>query len=137
MTGPFDGGCLCGDIRYHCEVEPKTVYYCHCSDCRRISGTAFYTGVGVGKDGFSVTKGTVKQWHKKADSGNGVTRSFCPTCSASIYLQLEMFPNVIFIAAGSLDDQTTLKPNLELWTTSKVDWAEIPGDIMSMEKAAG
>ena len=39
MSVPFEGGCLCGAVRYTCNAEPVFAGHCHCVDCRRSSGT--------------------------------------------------------------------------------------------------
>jgi hypothetical protein len=33
------GGCLCGTVKYEVLGEPKRFYYCHCSGCRKVTGT--------------------------------------------------------------------------------------------------
>jgi hypothetical protein len=41
MTGPtdqFEGGCLCGAVRFTATGQPKGVYWCHCQSCRKHSG---------------------------------------------------------------------------------------------------
>ena len=54
MNNPItiEGGCLCGAVRYRCSTEPDRVYFCHCSNCRKVSGTAFHTGVMVRRGAF-------------------------------------------------------------------------------------
>ncbi|MDP7164325.1 MAG: GFA family protein [Alphaproteobacteria bacterium] len=39
-------------MRYRCSTEPDRVYFCHCSNCRKVSGTAFHTGVMVRRGAF-------------------------------------------------------------------------------------
>lgn len=33
-----NGGCMCGAVRYEAIGKPDNVAYCHCSDCRGITG---------------------------------------------------------------------------------------------------
>ena len=69
MSIQITGGCLCGAVRYACDDEPGTAGYCHCSDCRRVSGSAFGVSVPVAASAFRITKGTPKSYTKAADSG--------------------------------------------------------------------
>ena len=39
------GGCHCGHILYEAEVDPATVRVCHCTDCQKLTGTAFRTNI--------------------------------------------------------------------------------------------
>ena len=123
MRTPFTGGCLCGAIRYRCTAEPMTVYYCHCSDCRRSNGSAFHVGVAVARASFEISKGAAKAWSKAADSGIIVTREFCADCGTPLFIRVETKPDRVLVHAGSLDDPSELEPSVEIWTDSKVPWA--------------
>jgi hypothetical protein len=34
----FEGGCLCGAVRYRVAAEPLAALACHCRDCQYVSG---------------------------------------------------------------------------------------------------
>ena len=54
----FSGNCLCGRVTYKCYVKPKTIFNCHCEDCRRATGSVFGTnlqGINCIEDPFSKT----------------------------------------------------------------------------------
>lgn len=125
MEAPFDGGCMCGDVRYRCATAPKMVYYCHCKDCRRGSGSAFHVGVGVYKDAVTVTKGSPSSFRKVSDNGNGITRVFCPRCGSPLFTYLDTAPDIVMVKAGSIDEPGELQPTMEIYTDSKVPWARI------------
>lgn len=42
---PITGGCLCGQIQYEYKGEVGPAVYCHCSDCRKVTGSAFIVSV--------------------------------------------------------------------------------------------
>jgi len=46
------GRCLCGGVRYQVRCRPDALYYCHCSQCRRSSGSSFATNIAVARDGL-------------------------------------------------------------------------------------
>ena len=72
------GGCLCGKVRYECAAESGGGH-CHCNDCRKTSGTGHCSHMIVAEDQFSMT-GELSFFDKPADSGNMVSRGFCPEC---------------------------------------------------------
>ena len=86
MPIPFEGGCHCGAVRYVCSAEPTSVVNWHGGDCQQIAGSAFITGVLV-PEGSVTVNGELKSYKVKADSGNGVTRNFCPICGTKIMVE--------------------------------------------------
>ena len=133
MQQKLTGGCLCGAVRYEYDGEVGAAGYCHCADCRRVSGSAFGISVRVETAGFRLTQGTPKAFTKPGDSGRLVTRYFCSDCGSPLFTAPPLHPTVYFIKAGSLDDASVVKPNRQAWTRSRVDWAEIDPSIASYE----
>lgn len=133
MDGKVTGGCLCGAIRYEYDGEIGSAGYCHCADCRRISGSAFGVSLRVKAAGFRIVKGAPKGFTKPGDSGRPVTRYFCPDCGSPLYTEPPLHPETVFIKAGSLDDPTIVTPDRQAWTRSRVAWAEIDPTIASYE----
>jgi hypothetical protein len=133
MTQILTGGCLCGAVRYAYEGEVGPAGYCHCADCRRVSGSAFGISVRVVASGFSIVAGVPKSFTKLSDSGRPVARYFCGDCGSPLYTLPPLNPDVVFIKAGSLDDPSAVKPNRQAWTRSRVEWAEIDPAITSYE----
>lgn len=128
------GGCLCGGVRYEYSGEVGAAGYCHCSDCRHVSGSAFGVSVRAAAAQFRITVGVPKAFTKAGDSGRPVTRYFCPDCGSPLYTVPPLHPDVVFIKAGSLDDPGLVTPDREAWTVSRVDWARIGPGIQSFER---
>ncbi|HEY9010391.1 MAG TPA: GFA family protein, partial [Devosia sp.] len=76
------GGCLCGAVRYEVSGEIGPAGYCHCEDCRRVSGSAFGVSVRVPRTAFRIVSGTPKSFTKTGDSGRLVARHFCGDCGS-------------------------------------------------------
>ena len=133
MTKTVTGGCLCGAVRYAYDGEIGAAGYCHCADCRKVSGSAFGVSVRVAAAGFSIVSGQPKSYTKAGDSGRAVTRFFCADCGSPLYTLPPLHPEIVFIKAGSLDDASLVRPERQAWTRSRVDWAEIDPEITSYE----
>lgn len=124
--GKLDGRCMCGAITYTCDTEdPIMTGICHCTECRRQSGSAFSVIAGVAMDDLHVT-GTTKVFDTVGDDrGVPAHRHFCGDCGSPIISVLADAPDVAWIKAGTLDDPAWLEPELEAWTQSRLPWVQM------------
>ena len=121
-TNPtLSGGCLCGAIRFETSAEPIFSGNCHCRDCQRSSGSAFTPAIFVPENTVSV-QGTVKFFESKADSGNSISRGFCPNCGSQLFTRLEMLPGILGLRAGTLDAPENYTPTMDIYTASAPPW---------------
>jgi hypothetical protein len=63
------GSCHCGAIACDRDVEPERVGVCHCSDCQKLTASAYRVTVGVSRDAFRLLRGAPTVYVKTADSG--------------------------------------------------------------------
>jgi hypothetical protein len=127
MTKGFSGACLCGAVRFQSSVDPQVVGHCHCVDCRKSSGTGHCTHIVVPEAAFAVT-GVVKFYDRAADSGNIVSRGFCPTCGSPIYSRNSAMAGVVFPRASVLDDPEIVTPQMIVFASRAPSWDRIdPG----------
>ncbi len=121
MTKAFTGRCLCGAVQYRCTGEALMGGHCHCEDCRRSSGTGHCSHMAVSADAVTIS-GTMSQYARPADSGNMVTRHFCPTCGAPVYSTNAAMPGMLFLRASSLDDPGVFQPQMIVYAARAAAW---------------
>ncbi len=129
----FTGGCLCGAVRYSCSAEPAMAGHCHCEDCRRSSGSGHCSHLAVADEGMSIT-GETRGYERSADSGNLITRHFCPTCGAAIYSRNGGMPGLTFLRASSLDDLEVFKPQMHVYAARAPIWDTPSSGLPVFEK---
>ena len=136
MKLPQTGGCQCRAVRYEITAEPQLVYTCHCTDCQRLTGSAFSLGVVVPESGFRLSGAEPRQLTRMADSGRVNVRLVCPNCGTWVCgLPRD---GVQRVRAGTLDDTSWLRPTRHIWTRSKQPWvAFAPGDDVFEVAAPG
>ena len=134
MTTNYTGGCQCGDIRYAITGEPQLTVACHCTDCQRLSGSAFGMTLVVAEADFRLVQGDVETWSSVSEAGRGKLGAFCPRCGNRIYHKSEWRRNTVSIKPGTLDDTSWLEPDMHIWTRSKQPWVVIPEGVESHEK---
>jgi hypothetical protein len=107
------GGCLCGTVRYSVRGEPVHVGRCHCTDCRRESGSAFTVYAQWPVEQFEVSGEIVTY--------NG--RGFCSRCGSRLLNPAEPGDSLVEVRIGTLDDAPfDLKPDAEIWVKRREPW---------------
>jgi hypothetical protein len=71
MNDKFEGGCLCGAIRFIATGNPKGVFWCHCQSCRRHSGAPVSVFIAFERNAYTVTKGQITRF--KSSPGTNET----------------------------------------------------------------
>ncbi len=130
------GGCLCGSVRYTCNAESLSQEICHYKDCQKQAGTAFAMIIDVPREALQLSGRPLKSYTNKGDSGGKVVRKFCDKCGSPVLVELETYPDLIFINSGTLDNANAFEPEEEIWTQSKLAFATISGDIRSYPRAS-
>ena len=129
----LSGRCLCGDVNYFAEGEIMCQANCHCTDCRQSSGSAFATLVFMKEDEINVT-GDLKTFDHVVDSGNMLTKHFCPKCGSQIFTGNQARKNVLGIRAGTLNDHTEVRPQFNVYASSKMDCTHLDPSIPAFDK---
>ena len=100
------GGCHCGHITYEAEVDSATIRVCHCTDCQKLTGTAFRVNISAQPETFKLKSGMLKNYVRTAESGNKCAHAFCPECGTPIYvIPSEPSPSGYRLALGAIDQR--------------------------------
>jgi hypothetical protein len=121
MANSLTGGCVCGSVRYECAAEPVMTGNCHCRDCQKAGGGAFAPALAVPAAALKI-QGEVKYYDTKGDSGHMVSRGFCPNCGARLFGKSKSMPDLVIVLAGSLDDPSSYRPGMDIYTASAQPW---------------
>ncbi|YCH09273.1 GFA family protein [Arthrobacter sp. alpha11c] len=125
----LDGQCLCGEVTYTIDSEPKFTALCHCTDCQRQTGGAYSLVIGVDDEKLKITGEAVKTFITVgSEHETNTNRSFCGECGSPIVGRIDAMPGLAFVKAGTLNDTSWLKPTVEVWCRSAQPWVEaLPG----------
>src|SRR5215472_18788661 len=130
------GGCHCGHITYEAEVDPATVRVCHCTDCQKLTGTAFRTNIASLPGTFVLKSGTPKIYIKTAESGNKRAHGFCPECGTPIYATSPGRNPVSYgLCAGGIDQRAHFgPPTRQIWCRSALPRSMDSGSVEKAER---
>lgn len=132
MNAVFTGGCLCGAVRYESSSAPIVAGHCHCEHCRKTSGTGHGSHIGIPSAALQVT-GEVKFYDAPTDTGNVVSRGFCPNCGSALYSTNSGMPDLAFPRASSLDDPEVFQPQLIVYSKRAASWDKMDPDLPAFE----
>lgn len=123
----LQGRCLCGGIVYQVDGEFSAIDLCHCSYCRRSSGSAFQSNATVQVAEFRFLSG--EDLLREYESSPGKFRCFCSACGSPIYARLPKFPTILRLRMGTLDGDPGSRPQGHYDVASKAPWYTIDGDL--------
>lgn len=139
MPKVLTGGCLCGGVRF--EVEPPFIRasHCHCSRCRRHSGTAVCTQARVWREQFRLLRGG--DLVRTYGAGEGAVKAFCIECGSSLFGGTWPEGKQVSIRLGAFDGDPGIRPQFHTHVDSAAPWDEItdrlpryPGDWSKEEE---
>ena len=115
------GQCLCGAVKFRLTAEPLGTRVCWCRDCQRIAANGTVNMV-MAAEHFEVS-GETSVYLSQADSGNRMSRHFCPRCGSHLFASSSARPQFRVVRVGALDDPSTVAPSANIWTRSAPAWA--------------
>jgi hypothetical protein len=132
MSAQREGGCACGAVRYRLTSDPLFVHCCHCLNCQRQTGSAFVINALIETDRVEVLAGEPQPVDVPRDDGSMQTIWRCPTCQVAVYSKYTS-PRVRFVRGGTLDDPSSIEPDVHIFTKSKVPWVELPDGVPAFD----
>ena len=127
-----EGGCSCGDVRYRLTTEPMFVHCCHCLNCQRQTGSAFVINLLIEADRVKLLSGEPKPVDVPRDDGSTQRIYRCPACQVAVFSEYGR-PAVRFVRGGTLDDPSTVEPDVHIFTRSRVPWVTLPDSTPAFE----
>ena len=115
------GACLCGAVAYEADGPFVGFQYCHCSRCRRFTGSAHAANLFCPPAQFRWTKGEANVGHWALPDARFFATSFCKTCGSSLPW-LNQAGTTVIIPAGTLEEAPPLRPTRNIMWGSRAPW---------------
>ncbi len=119
------GECYCRAVRYVVADEFSYALNCHCSNCRRTTGSAFKPFAGIARDKLCVTEGLD---HLMTYGDEGGHNAHCRRCGSLLY-SLVRAGAFVHVAMGTLVDAPSIRPTAHIFVGSKAPWHVITDDL--------
>ena len=121
MSENVEGTCLCGEVSYRIRGEIRAFQYCHCSRCRRSTGSAHAANCFARPDSLEWTSGEDRVGTFVLDAEPGFPTAFCKRCGSSMPA-MSTTGRYWVIPAGTLSDDPGLRPSRSIFWASRAPW---------------
>ena len=123
------GSCLCGEVAYQYVGPIRVFQYCHCSRCRKFTGSAHASNIIVDPAQFQWLEGEESVGRFELPDAKHFATSFCKKCGSSLPW-LTQSGKAVVIPAGTLDADPGDRPVHNIHFASKAPWYQAAGDLL-------
>jgi hypothetical protein len=128
-----EGCCACGAVRYRLTSDPLFTHCCHCLNCQRQTGSAFVINLLIEADRVELLAGAAPRPVDVPRDDGSMQRIFrCPNCQVAVFSQYGR-PEVQFVRGGTLDQPSSVVPDVHIFTRSKVPWITLPDSVPAFD----
>jgi hypothetical protein len=131
-TQSISGSCLCGQVRYQAQAVPLFQAHCHCQDCRKNVGSAYAALAFVPTESLT-WQGKTQTYQHQADSGNQMTKHFCPQCGSQLFGLNAAKPDRMHIKVGTMDNADWFAPQCNVWASSRLPSTPIDPSVKDFD----
>ena len=127
MAAVVGGSCLCGGVRFEVTLPFRRANHCHCSRCRKHSGTFGLTQGRIPREQFRLLAGEeLIRVYRPPDGGK--VKAFCGECGSSLFGGDWPDGDELSIRLGSFDDDPGVRPQAHVFVESRAPWDVLPDD---------
>jgi hypothetical protein len=120
-TKTLTGSCLCRGVRYTVLGDPQRAWHCHCSRCRKATGTGHASNLFVAGT-LTWNAGEALVHHYKVPEAQRFTNAFCSECGGRVPRSVAG-SDMVIIPMGSLDDDPGIEPQARIFQGSRAAWS--------------
>jgi hypothetical protein len=126
----MNGSCLCGSIEFEINLDTFNAYQCHCSLCKKQSGSSSNSATLVERSNFRFNKGShlIKSWVK----GSGFRSDFCSNCGSPVPNPVQA-SDMMWIPLGLLPINVQPQLVIHLCTSTLSSWHSVAAHSQQFE----
>ena len=126
LNRTLNGRCACGNIEYSVEDAFEYALNCHCSGCRRSTGSAFKPFAGIRAERLDMPAEAAGHLLVVGKGPNQDVR--CAACGSLLYSVVRE-RTYVHVALGTLIDEPSIRPSAHIFVGSRAPWFSITDDL--------
>jgi hypothetical protein len=123
MSQSIKGSCLCGAVSYQFHGPEYVFQYCHCSRCRKFTGSAHASNIIVNPKYFEWLQGEDQVGRFEHPEAKHYATCFCKRCGSSLPWMAKSGASIV-IPAGTLDEDPGMRPTQNIHWKDRAAWRE-------------
>jgi hypothetical protein len=127
------GSCLCNEVQYEITGSLGVFQYCHCSRCRKFTGSAYAANIIVAPNQFRWLEGEELLGRYEVPEARHFATSFCKNCGSSLPWLAKSGKSVV-IPAGTLDGDPEIRPFQNIFYGSRADWYQEASELIKYDE---
>ena len=127
------GGCFCNTVSYEITGNSGIFQYCHCSRCRKFTGSAFAANILVSPKDFKWLGGEEFVGRYEPEDTKNFATSFCKKCGSSLPWLVKT-GRVVVVPAGTLNEDPKIKPVQNIFCGSRATWYIEPHKLLRYDE---
>lgn len=120
MADMITGSCCCGDVAFTIKDCFSNFYFCHCKQCKKLTGTAHASNLFTSPDNINWTCGEdkIKRYDHQERS---FSKAFCENCGSGLPF-LSKDEKSLIVPAGSLNEESSKKLDAHIFYSEQTEW---------------
>jgi hypothetical protein len=120
MTNTISGSCCCGGVEFTLADNFSDFYFCHCEQCRKLTGRAHASNLFTSPDNINWVKGAEKV--KRYDHPErSFSKAFCENCASGLPFISKSGKSLI-VPAGSLNGEPSINLDAQIFCSEQTEW---------------
>ncbi len=121
MAEAIHGGCICKTVTFAIDPPFERMVHCHCSRCRKGTGTGHATNLLVGPEQLRWTQGEERITRYALPTAKSWGKWFCSSCGCPLP-RVTRNGKMVVVPAGSLDAPPPIAPSRHIYWASRAPW---------------
>ncbi len=120
MVREITGGCCCGSVAFKLEDNFKKFFFCHCEQCRKLTGSAHASNLFTAPDNIQWLKGAEKTKRYEHPS-RSFAKVFCTDCGSPLPF-VSKSGKFLIVPAGSLNAEPSKVVDAQIFCAEQTQW---------------